>query len=177
MTRAELICITAFLASIVTANVLVTHFGPIVLPFTAFFLIPVDLVTRDILHESWKGRGLWVKIAILVAAGSVLTILLNLEARWIALASFVGFSSATFTNAVVYDLLFARPRQVKMNCSNFLAATVDSAIFQRIAFGQIHKLIFLSQTGTKFAGGIFWIIVYVRILHGIKARKAPVPDH
>ena len=45
-----------YISAIVVANNMVSMFGEIGLWVTGFFLIPFDLLARDILHEQWRGR-------------------------------------------------------------------------------------------------------------------------
>ena len=80
------IAIIIYLAAIVSANLLILEFGPSVSIINAFLLIGLDLSLRDYLHEVWK-ENLKRNMALLICAGSGLTILLNLEALQIALAS------------------------------------------------------------------------------------------
>ena len=66
-----------YLVAIVLANLSVAHFGPSAAVVNAFIFIGLDLTTRDELHERWHGRNLWLKMACLIAAGSLLSWFLN----------------------------------------------------------------------------------------------------
>lgn len=154
--------ISTYLAAIVIANFAVSHFGQAALPVTAFFLIPLDLVTRDLLHEEWEGRWLWSKMFVLIFSGSCLTAMLSWDARRVAIASCVAFASAGAINAFVYHLMNSKPRFVKMNSSNAAAAITDSVLFPLIAFDVVSGVLCVTQAVTKFGGGIFWSFVFVK---------------
>ena len=66
--------IALYLLAVVIANLVVAHYGQPALPFTAFLLVPLDLVTRDVLHHEWKHDRLWPKMTALIAAGSLLAL-------------------------------------------------------------------------------------------------------
>lgn len=171
------ICVTLFLIAIVAADLVITHFGPKALPFTAFFLIPFDLVTRDILHEKWKGKCLWPKIGVLVLSGGIISYLLNQDALNVAKASVLAFACATFINTVIYQLLYAFKTIIKMNVSNLFAAITDSVIFPFIAFGVLPLDIMITQSLAKFGGGILWSTLFVlllkeKLINGIKINKS-----
>ena len=152
-----------YLAAIVAANLSVAHFGKWALPVTAWVLIPFDLVTRDVLHEKWKGKRLWVRMALLIAGGSALSLLLNVGAWRIALASCLAFGAAGVVDTVVYWLLRGWDRFSKMNISNIFSAVTDSVIFPWVAFGVYDSLLSGSQAGAKFVGGLFWSVIFIRL--------------
>lgn len=91
--------IVLYLLAIVLANISVARFGPSVAIVNAFLFIGLDLTARDKLHETWRGNGLLWKMAMLIAAGSVLSWVLNRNAGPIALASFVAFAAAASVDA------------------------------------------------------------------------------
>ena len=161
--------VVLYLSAIVVANFVVAGFGQAALPFTAWVLIPFDLVTRDVLHERWsKAKGGWVlRMVLLIAAGSILTAALSWDARRIALASFVAFAAAGTVNTAVYHWLRAKGRMLRMNTSNLFAAVVDSIIFPVIAFWPgVDPWLCAGQAGSKFFGGLFWSWLFVRIIWG-----------
>jgi len=169
--------VALYLGAIVVANFVVAHFGQAALPFTAWVLIPFDLVTRDVLHERWsKAKGGWVvRMALLIASGSVLTAALSWDAKQVALGSFCAFGVAGVVNAGVYHALRERSRFVRMNVSNLFAAVADSLIFPIVAFGLANTSGWLcaSQAGSKFFGGLFWAWLFVRVIWGRRAATAP----
>lgn len=153
-----MIYIFLYLAAIVTANITVAIFGPAVSIINAFLFIGLDLTARDKLHETWRERGLWWKMATLIATGSALSWLINAAAGPIALASFVAFSAAGAVDALVYHRLLHLPRWLRMNGSNIPAAAVDSVIFPALAFGwPLLWGVALAQFMAKVAGGAVWV--------------------
>lgn len=152
--------IGAYLLAIVAANLLVARFGPAVTVLNAFLFIGLDLTTRDALHDRWQGRYLWPKLAALIAAGSLLSWLLNRDAGPIALASLVAFAASGVVDAAAYALLGKRARLVRVNGSNILSAAVDSLIFPALAFGLplLWPIVF-GQLAAKVLGGFVWSLL------------------
>lgn len=151
--------VAAFLAAVVVANLAVAHYGQIALVFTAWFLIPFDMVTRDLLHERWRGDRLLGRMALLIACGGVLAVVVNLAAWRVAVASCLAFTIATVVNGLVFEALPQRTRYVRMNVSNLFAAIADSAVFPMVAFGVLDATLSVMQAGSKFAGGLVWSAV------------------
>ena len=155
--------ITAYLAVIVLANNLVATYGIVTLWITAFFIIPFDLFTRDLLHEKWHSHkiNLMIGMLTLISLGSFLSFVINQNTKMVALASFFGFLASGMINLVIYEILWKTKHFVKMNVSNFFAVLADSFIFITIAFGfnLEHSLI---QSTIKFLGGMFWVVLYVK---------------
>lgn len=152
-----------YLAAIVAANLSVAAFGPAVVVINAFLFIGLDLTSRDRLHEAWAGRGLARKMAALIAAGSLLSWLLNRNAGPIALASFIAFAAAATVDSLAYAVLHERSYALKVNGSNVLSAAVDSLIFPALAFGlPLLWPIVAGQFVAKVAGGAIWSIVLRR---------------
>lgn len=149
-----------YLAAIIAANLTVAAFGPSVSVLNAFLFIGLDLTARDKLHETWRGDGLLWKMAALIAAGSVLSWLLNQNAGSIALASFVAFAAAATVDALVYHRLGNYPRWLRVNGSNVPSAAVDSLIFPALAFGwPLLWSIVVGQLAAKVTGGFVWSLV------------------
>lgn len=148
-----------YLAAIVVANLTVAAFGPSVAVINAFMLISLDLTARDRLHELWHGRQLWLKMALLIAAGSVLSWLLNRAAGRIALASFAAFAVSETADALVYSRLEHRAWSVKVNGSNLASAALDSLIFPALAFGMFLPWIVIGQFAAKVGGGAIWSVL------------------
>lgn len=154
--------VTLYLAAIVLANLTVAALGPSMTIVNAFLFIGLDLTARDRLHDAWHGRGLLPKMAALIAAGSLLSWLLNRNAGKIALASFVAFAAAATVDALVYHLLGRYPRWMRVNGSNVLSAAVDSLVFPTLAFGAFLWPIVLGQFLAKVLGGFVWSLVLFR---------------
>jgi hypothetical protein len=161
-----------YLTAIVAANLLVATFGPAISVVNAFVFIGLDLTTRDALHEAWRGRGLAWKMALLIAAGSCISWLLNRDAGPIAVASFVAFAVSASLDAVIYALLGHRAYLVKVNGSNIVSAAADSLMFPALAFGlPLLWPIVLGQFVAKVAGGALWAFV----LRGRQSDAQEVP--
>ena len=159
--KIEHICVFLFLGAIVCADLVVAEFGPRALPFTAFFLIPFDLVTRDILHEKWKNKNLWLRIFGLIMMGGIIAFLLNKDALNVAKASILAFTCATLINTFIYSLMDKYRVYIKMNTSNLFAAITDSIIFPYIAFGVLPLEIMIQQSSAKFLGGLMWSAIFI----------------
>jgi len=148
-----------YLAAIVAANLVVARFGPSATVVNAFLFIGLDLTSRDKLHDAWRGNGLWWKMAILIATGSILSWFLNRDAGLIALASFLAFCAAGIVDVIVYHILRDKAWMVKVNGSNVFSAAVDSIIFPTVAFGAFLPLIVLGQFAAKVLGGFAWALI------------------
>lgn len=160
-----------YLTAIIAANLTVAMWGPNMTIVNAFLFIGLDLTARDRLHDAWHGHGLWPKMAGLIAAGSVLSWLINREAGQIALASFVAFAAAGIVDTVVYHLLRHRAWWQRVNGSNVLSAAVDSIVFPTLAFGVFLPWIILGQFAAKVLGGALWSV----LLRG-NYRRQPSPQ-
>jgi uncharacterized PurR-regulated membrane protein YhhQ (DUF165 family) len=151
----------AFLAAIVVANVAVATYGQAALVVTAWILIPFDMVTRDLLHERWRGRSLHARMFALVCAGALITAAVS--SPQVALASVCAFSAAMLTNGVVYEAVADRTgRFARMNISNFFASGVDSIIFPIVAFAMVNPWLSAAQAASKFLGGLIWTTIVLR---------------
>lgn len=175
---AALLC-GLYLTAIIAANWSSAHWGPEASIYNAFFLIGLNLTTRDRLHDLW-GRHRFRNMAILIAAGSSLSygaslvladsaIPSDIVAR-IALASCVAFAVAESMDAIGYHLLRRKPWLERANTSNFIGAALDSAIFVSIAFGFTWEIVF-GQFVAKVAGGLLWSFV-LRYTGQIKEQEA-----
>lgn len=155
--------VVLYLVFVVCANLLVAHFGPSVAVFTAFLFVGMDISARDYLHEKWHGKHLFLKMFVLIAAGSLLSWVVNRNAGSIAVASFLAFACAGLTDFLVYHRLFATPFLVKVNGSNVVSAVVDSLVFVSVAFGfPILVGVVLGQILAKIGGGFMWSLVLSR---------------
>ncbi len=152
--------VIVYLIAIVLANLSIAHFGPSAAVVNAFLFIGLDLTTRDKLHDLWRGQGLWLKMAAMIIAGSVLSWLLNRDAGPIAIASFVAFATAATVDAIAYQALGKYPKWARVNGSNIPSAAVDSIVFPAMAFGlPLMWPIVLGQFVAKVLGGAIWSIV------------------
>lgn len=158
--------VAVYLISIVVANLLIVWLGRWMSVVNAFLFIGLDLVTRDLLHDAWHGRRLALKMGALIAAGSLLSWLLNRDAAQIAIASFVAFALAAMTDTAVYAVAVRRGWTwlQRSNGSNIASAAVDSLVFPTIAFGGLQPTITVLQFVAKTAGGFLWSVILRRRL-------------
>jgi uncharacterized PurR-regulated membrane protein YhhQ (DUF165 family) len=166
------VLVLLYLAAIVAANLSSTHFGPEASVVNAFLFIGLNLTTRDRLHDLWKTNRV-VKMAALIATGSILSYLVNQDAARIALASCAAFAAAETVDFIVYSWRRRQgvPWLERSNESNIASASVDSVIFPLIAFpGPLVWLIVFGQFTAKVAGGFVWSLA----LRGRRERVVPV---
>lgn len=157
-----------YLAAIVAANLTVAAFGPGVTILNAFWLIGLDLTLRDKLHDDWRGN-LVPRMALLIAAGGLISYVLNASAGQIALASTVAFAVSASLDALAYHFLEPYRRLVRVNGSNVVGAAADSILFPTIAFGALLPAIVLGQFAAKVLGGLLWSLV----LNAVSVRRRP----
>lgn len=153
-----------YLGAIVAANLITTHYGPSASIYNAFFLIGLDLTTRDALHDFW-GKRRWPKLAALILAGSLLSYLVNQDAADIAKASCFAFAAAGAVDALVYHLARKREWLERVNLSNIAGAAVDSIVFPTIAFHGVLWGITFGQFTAKVAGGVLWAMLLTATIH------------
>jgi hypothetical protein len=167
------VIIVLYLAAIVAANLLAAECGPSVTPYTAFALIGFDLVARDRLHDEWRGNPL--RLGALIAAGSLLSYLINADAGRIALASCVAFAAAALVDWVVYRWRQRSPWMERSNASNLASAAVDSVVFPTHAFGVWLWPVIAAQFFAKAAGGVLWSLVLAPIRRRAATRHYRAP--
>ena len=155
-----MIYVALYLIAIVLANLSVAFFGPWSTIPNAFLFIGLDLTSRDQLHEAWHRKNLPLKMAALIAAGSILSYLLNRNSDSIALASFIAFAAAALVDTAMYHFLGSREKWIRINGSNTASAAVDSLIFPTLAFGELLWLIVLGQFLAKVSGGFLWSLIF-----------------
>lgn len=157
--------VAIYLAAIITANLLISHFGPAAAPVIAGVLIGLDIVARDRLHEQWHGNHLLVKMGVLIGTGGLLSWLINPAAGDVALASTIAFLGAGTADALIYHAAYEGgkvPLQ-RINLSNVGAALVDSLLFFPVAFGTFPLVPMASQVVAKVVGGFLWSLLLVRL--------------
>lgn len=158
-----MIYVLMYLTAAVLANLSSAFFGAYASILNAFLFIGLDLTARDKLHDVWQGRYLWLKMFLLIAAGSVISYLLNRNAGMIAVASLAAFGVAGVVDAIVYQYLHDKKWMVKVNGSNIFSALADSLVFPTIAFGGFLPLIVLGQFTAKVAGGFIWSWIIAKV--------------
>ena len=151
-----------YLAAIIIANLTTAYFGAWFSVVNAFLFIGLDITTRDSLHEKWRGKWLYLKLGLLIGTGSLLSWLLNANAGQIALASFISFAIAGVIDTIVYAILGAKAKWIKVNGSNVASSLADSILFPTIAFGSFIPLVTLLQFACKVFGGSVWYFVLNR---------------
>jgi len=157
-----------YLLAAILANLSVAYFGPASTIANAFLFIGLDLTSRDKLHEAWHGKGLWWKMLALIAAGSIISWILNKDAGQIAIASFAAFAISGMVDSVAYQALYKRGWFVKVNGSNVFSALADSLTFPTIAFGSFLPMIVLGQFAAKVAGGFIWSWILQKRVTAVK---------
>lgn len=148
-----------YLVAIVSANLIVNALGPNASIYIAFLFIGLDLSLRDHLHDSWQNKQLVQKMAALIISGSLITILLNMQAMQIAVASATAFGVAAIGDGIIYQLLRKRIFLVRASGSNIAGAALDSIIFPTIAFGGLMPAIVAGQFAAKVAGGFIFAVI------------------
>lgn len=142
-----------YLSSVVLANLAVAWFGPAASIVTAFLAIGFSITGRDALHDIWRGKHLKRNMALLIAAGSIITVLLNAAAWRIALASTVAFALSMLVDSLVYH-----PTR-NITLSNVASSAVDSLLFPWLAFGGFMPWVTLGQFAAKVSGGALWMLL------------------
>lgn len=161
MKTGVIICL--YLLTIVIANLSAAKYGYKSILIVGFLLIPFDLFVRDILHERFRGRGLYWKLGLLIFTGAVISFVINVNALRVGVASLVSFTLAGIVDTVIYQKAYEEniPKITRMNMSNLGSSVVDSFVFINIVFfPEVHPLLIGMQTVLKFTGGLFWTYLY-----------------
>lgn len=144
-----------YVAAICAANLSAAHFGVWITPFNAFFLIGLELVLRDFLHH----RLTKSQMILVVLVGGVLSFLINLDAKNIAIASFIAVVVSCFVDYVVYSKTTGSWVR-RSNTSNVASGFIDSLIFPVVAFGVFIPEVFALQWAAKVFGGAIWVSIF-----------------
>ncbi|MGW1102756.1 VUT family protein [Streptomyces sp. NPDC002540] len=131
--------LTAYIATIPAANLLVEHLGavPVGLGYVApaaVYMVGLALVLRDLAREA-AGRG-----AVLAAVGVGAVVSWLLADPALAVASTAAFLVAETMDFAVYEPLRRRGLVVAMLVSNAVGLAADSLIFLWVAFGSFDYL-------------------------------------
>lgn len=154
--------VALYLAAVVGANLTIAALGAAAAIPVAFLFIGLDLTARDRLHDTWQGKRLVPRMALLIATGGAISYVLNRDAGQIAVASTVAFVLSATGDGVVYHLLRRSGYSTRVNLSNVVGAAIDSVTFPTIAFGAFLPVIVAGQFLAKVAGGFVWSIVLRR---------------
>jgi hypothetical protein len=162
--------VLVYIAAAAAANLTVARFGPASTPIVGFLLIGLDLAVRDRLHLNWRGRALWGRMLVLIAAAGGISYALNPESASVALASLVAFSVAAIASAIVFQAARCYPVLARANAANVAGAAIDSIIFPLIAFGTIFPTFAALQFAAKVAGGALWSWIVFRNVRVSRSR-------
>jgi len=145
-----------------------------VLP-VGFFLVGLDITGRDFLHEAWR-KNRWLKMALLIGAGSLLSWLVNRNSEKVAIASFLAFAGAGIIDTLTYTFLHKYKFLIRVNGSNLFSSFTDSALFLTLAFGSFMPILVLSQFAAKVAGGLVWSLALRKFQTEPPPRVEAVPE-
>ncbi len=176
--------IGTYLAAIVLANQLVTG-HPSRAPLLGFLFIGWDLVSRDRLHSYWEHSRLWLNMALLIAAGSVLSYALNRDTARVALASCAAFALAATVDAIIYAWRKGDRWEDRSMASNAVASAVDSFAFPAIAFLGVYFTFWSTAFWTlvftlacaKIAGSWFWTFLLKSRVNEWEERNKALYGH
>lgn len=143
-----------YLAAVVGANLLVSHFGPSSTPYVAFGVIAAVLIFRDQFADL-TGPQRAVQQGVLILAGAALTWFVNRSASIIAEASVISFIASESLEGVLYFLMRRLPWVQRAPRSGMAGAAVDSVLFISIAFGFSLPLV-VAQFFAKGFGAYVW---------------------
>lgn len=161
--KSQLVLIGMYLTAIVAANLSVAFFGLQFAILNQFLFIGLDLTARDSLHDLWGRNRLALKMGALIAAGSVLSAALSIQALPIAAASFLAFVATGIADTLVYAVLTQRGAFIRMNGSNIVSGAVDTITFSYFAFGLPFNWPILAGVYiAKLTGGAFWAFIITR---------------
>lgn len=159
----------AFVAAVVAANYLTTHFGFVPVGFglvatAGTYAAGFALVARDFIHEAAGVKGVWVAIV----AGTVLSYLL--ADPFIATASGVAFAVSEVADMAVYAPLRRRAWRTAVIGSSIVGAVVDTALFLGVAFGA--AAITPAAMAGQLVAKVLWVAVPVALVGGvIRSRR------
>lgn len=152
-----------YLISIVLANLSITYFGLRFVVFNQVVLIGLDLTARDRLHDQWEHKHLWRKMLVLILSGGVISVVFNLNALPIAVASCSAFIAAGIGDTIAYNGLRKTSPLLRINGSNIVASLLDTFVFMALAFGfPLAWGILWQMFGAKLVGGFLWSLILVR---------------
>lgn len=139
MTRRGIAALTAYIATIPAANLLITEYGtvpvwPGLLAPAGVYAVGLALVLRDVAREA-AGRA---AVVAAIVVGALLSWWLASPA--LAFASAVAFAVSETMDFAVYEPLRQRGLLVAMAASNLVGLLADSLIFLWLAFRSFEYL-------------------------------------
>lgn len=152
--------IAIYALAIISANLLVSKFGPSITPINAFFLIGLDLALRNYLALKMSK----FQMAAMIVGTGVISYAVNPATGMIAIASGVAFTLAAIADWATFNTVSGQ--WMKRNLAgNSAGALVDSIVFPAIAFGSLMPAIVLAQFVAKVAGGaLFGYIIQKQLV-------------
>ncbi|MDP9953107.1 MULTISPECIES: VUT family protein [Streptomyces] len=158
--------LTAYVATIPVANLLVAHFGAVPVGFgeaapAGVYMVGLALVLRDLARETAGRAAVWAAIGV----GAVLSWWLADPA--LAVASTAAFVVAESMDFAVYEPLRQRGLLVAMVASNVVGMAADSLIFLHLAFGNFDYL------AGQLLGKAWMTLAAVAVLSTIRAARQP----
>lgn len=177
------VLVATYLAAIVAANQLVTG-HPSRAPLLGFLFIGWDLVSRDRLHDYWRNH-LLRNMALLIAAGSILSVLVNLDSARVALASAVAFAFAATADGIIYQWRRHDRWEDRSMISNVVGGTIDSFVFPAVAFLGVYFTLWSTSFWTlvftlacaKIAGSWLWTFLLKSRVNDWEQRNKALYGH
>lgn len=165
MTRAGLLALVGYIATIFGANVAISTFGFVPVGFglmapAGVYFAGLAFTLRDLVHEMLGAR--WALLAIALGAG-----LSALVSPQFALASGVAFGLSELADLLVYAPLRHRHWLGAVLASNVVGFAADSALFLWLAFGSLDFL------GGQLVGKAWMALGAVALLWAWRQRRVP----
>lgn len=172
----DLCLVLVYVGMIVIANGVVSRYGQEALPFTAFMLIPLDLVVRDLLQDRWqiRRRGqMYAMMLTLIFGGSLVSYWTTIASPRIATASMAAFCLTGMIDLLTYQAMVKLGRVFRINAATVVAAITDTLIFVAIAFDNADTMLVVYQIAAKCCGGLFWSLVLYRFFRSSNVDVQP----
>ena len=150
-----------YIMAVAIASGVVSAYGPAALPYTALFLIGLDLTTRDFLHEYLTDRAVrpLLFMMLIITAGGMVNLATATGGRQIVVASTAAFLLGGYVDMLVYHWLSSQTVAVRVLGSNLASALVDSTVFPLLAFSMLSMPLLAQQTALKVIGGAVWLLI------------------
>jgi uncharacterized PurR-regulated membrane protein YhhQ (DUF165 family) len=160
----------AFLSTIVVANWLISHYGPVSVGFglmapAGVFAAGLAFTFRDFLHD--LGGRKWVIAAVIL--GAALSYFIE-DVNKIAIASGVAFLCSEFLDFLIYTPLREKHWPAAVLVSNTAGLVLDSFLFLWLAFGSLD--FFWGQVVGKFYMTIPFVVAIYFYRRAVLSRLA-----
>jgi hypothetical protein len=169
-----MILITAWLAAIVVANLLIVH-DPRWAIINGAALIGFDLTARDRLDDRWQKHRVW-KMSALILVGAGISYAINADTRAIAGASACAFALGFTADWIAYSKLRLRPWLERSIWSAVPSSILDSIAFPYFALlfgfpGLWDPFIVGGLIAAKIGGAAFWaLVLQPRVPESVRRR-------